>query len=236
AVFGFSVAVTMPFIFAACTITGALGIMYWVARLTATPTYVTNLIELVGLGIAIDYSLLVVYRFREELARTDDTEEAVVRTMETAGRAVLFSGAAVGIGLLTLIALPLPFMRLMGIAGFLIPLASVLAAATLQPTLLALYGRRGVASRRFRHRAADPERGFWVWLARSIMRKPLRYLIGGSALAVALAVPTFWLALTPGSSTGVPRSPEAIRGFDLLSTGGGPGAEVPTRIVADTGG
>ena len=156
AVFGFSVAVTMPFIFAACTITGALGVMYWVARLTATPTYVTNLIELVGLGIAIDYSLLVVYRFREELARTDDTEEAVVRTMETAGRAVLFSGAAVGIGLLTLIALPLPFMRLMGIAGFLIPLASVLAAATLQPTLLALYGRRGVASRRFRHQCGRP--------------------------------------------------------------------------------
>ena len=138
----------MPFIFAACTITGALGVMYWVARLTATPTYVTNLIELVGLGIAIDYSLLVVYRFREELARTDDTDEAIVRTMETAGRAVLFSGGAVAIGLLTLVALPLPFMRLMGIAGFLIPLASLLAAATLQPTLLALYGRRGVARRR----------------------------------------------------------------------------------------
>jgi uncharacterized membrane protein YdfJ with MMPL/SSD domain len=235
AVFGFSVAVTMPFIFAACTITGALGVMYWVARFTATPTYVTNLIELVGLGIAIDYSLLVVYRFREELGRTDDTEEAVVRTMETAGRAVLFSGAAVGIGLLTLIALPLPFMRLMGIAGFLIPLASVLAAATLQPTLLALYGRRGVASRRFRALTHDPERGFWVWLARSIMRKPLRYLIGGSTVAVALAVPVFWLALTPGSSIGVPRYPEAIRGFDLLSSAVGPGAEVPTRIVVDTG-
>ena len=158
AVFGLSVAVTMPFIFAACTITGALGVMYWVARLTATPTYVTNLIELVGLGIAIDYSLLVVYRFREELARTDDTEEAIVRTMETAGRAVLFSGAAVAIGLLTLIALPLPFMRLMGIAGFLIPLASLLAAATLQPTLLALYGRRGVARKRFRLLPSEPDR------------------------------------------------------------------------------
>ena len=237
AVFGFSIAVTMPFLFAACTITGALGVMYWVARLTATPTYVTNLIELVGLGIAIDYSLLVVYRFREELERTEDVEAAVVRTMETAGRAVIFSGAAVAIGLLTLIALPLPFMRLMGIAGFLIPLASVLAAATLQPTLLALYGRRGVARRRFRSLPGDldPERGFWVWLARSIMRKPLRYLVAGSALGVALAVPVFWLAVTPGSSIGVPRSPEAIRGFDLLSSAVGPGAEVPTRIVIDTG-
>jgi RND superfamily putative drug exporter len=238
AVFGFSIAVTMPFLFAACTITGALGVMYWVARLTATPTYVTNLIELVGLGIAIDYSLLVVYRFREELDRTDDVEDAVVRTMETAGRAVLFSGGAVAIGLLTLIALPLPFMRLMGIAGFLIPLASVLAAATLQPTLLALYGRRGVARKRFRFvtgELADPERGFWVWLARSIMRKPLRYLAAGAALAVALAVPVFWLAVTPGSSIGVPRYPEAIRGFDLLASAVGPGAEVPTRIVVDTG-
>ena len=238
AVFGFSVAVTMPFLFAACTITGALGIMYWVARLTATPTYVTNLIELVGLGIAIDYSLLVVYRFREELTRTDDTDEAIVRTMETAGRAVLFSGGAVAIGLLTLVALPLPFMRLMGIAGFLIPLASLLAAATLQPTLLALYGRRGVARRRFRllpGEPADAEHGFWAWLARSIMRKPLRYLAAGAAIAVALTAPVFWLSLTPGSSFGVPRSPEAIRGFDLLRQAVGPGAEVPTRIVVDTG-
>ena len=70
-VFGLSVAVTIPFIFAACTITGTLGIVYGIAHLAETPTYVTNLVQLIGLGIAVDYSLLIVYRFREELAATD---------------------------------------------------------------------------------------------------------------------------------------------------------------------
>ena len=99
-VFGFSAAVTMPFLFAGCTITGALGIMYWVARFTATPTYVTNLIELVGLGIAIDYSLLVVYRFREELdadrrhGRGDRPHDGDGWTRRTCSRAALSRSAS----------------------------------------------------------------------------------------------------------------------------------------------
>src|SRR5581483_737967 len=109
AVFGFSAAVTMPFVFAACTITTSLGVMYWVARATPTPTYVTNVIELVGLGIAIDYSLLVVHRFREELARGLEKGDAIVETMRTSGRAIAFSGATVTIGLIALIAVPVPF-------------------------------------------------------------------------------------------------------------------------------
>jgi len=166
AVFGLSVAVTMPFIFAACTITGATGIMYGVAHLAEAPTYVTNLIQLIGLGIAIDYSLLVVYRFREELAAGLDKEAAIIRTMQTAGRAVIFSGATVAIGLLLLVAMPLPFMRMMGIAGFLIPVVSIAAAATLQPVLLHAYGSRGTARRRILPgEPTDPEAGLWARLA-----------------------------------------------------------------------
>ena len=119
--FGLSFAVTIPFIFALCTIMGSLGILYGIAHLASTPTYTTNLIQLIGLGIAVDYSLLIVYRFREELARGHEKDEAVVRTMQTAGRAVVFSGVAVALGLALLIAMPLPFMRMMGVAGFLIP-------------------------------------------------------------------------------------------------------------------
>jgi RND superfamily putative drug exporter len=236
AVFGISVAVTMPFIFAACTIAAALGTMYGVAHLTSTPTYVTNLIQLIGLGIAIDYSLLVIYRFREELAAGHEKEVAIVRTMETAGRAVVFSGATVAIGLLLLVAMPVPFMRLMGIAGFLIPVVSIAAAATLQPTLLWYYGHRGTARRRLLPgEPIDPERGFWARLARSIMRRPLAYLAAGSGVLVALAIPAVWLALTPGSSLGVPRYPPAIRGFDALRYAIGPGAVAPTQIVVDAG-
>jgi len=235
-VFGLSVAVTMPFIFAACTITTALGVMYVIAHLASTPTYVTNLIQLIGLGIAIDYSLLVVYRFREELAGEGGKEEAIVRTMQTAGRAVVLSGATVAIGLLLLVAMPLPFIRMMGVAGFLIPVVSIAAATTLQPVLLWYYGRRGTARRRLLPREpADPERGFWARLARSIMRRPVVYLALGSSILLLFAIPAVWLALTPGSSFGVPRYPPAIRGFDVLRAAIGPGAVAPVQVVVDAG-
>jgi RND superfamily putative drug exporter len=99
AVFGLSFAATIPFLFAAATITGTLGIVYIVAHYMTMATYVTNLVQLIGLGIAIDYSLLIAYRFREELARGGSKDDAIVRTMATAGRAVIFSGPTVAIGL-----------------------------------------------------------------------------------------------------------------------------------------
>ncbi len=146
-VFGLSWAVTIPLVFAACTISGTLGIVYGVASVWATPTYATNLVQLIGLGIAVDYSLLIVYRFREELALGKSKDDAIVRTMETAGRAVVFSGIAVALGLALLVAMPLPFIRMLGVAGFLIPIVSILGAVTLQPVLLSYYGRRGTVRR-----------------------------------------------------------------------------------------
>ena len=98
------------------------------------------LVALVGLGVAIDYSLLVVSRWREERAHGRSGDEAVQRAMETAGRAVVFSGITVAIGLLALIALPLPFLRSMGYGGMLIPLVSTLVAITLLPVILAKAG------------------------------------------------------------------------------------------------
>jgi uncharacterized membrane protein YdfJ with MMPL/SSD domain len=232
AVFGLSLAVTIPLLFAACTITGTLGIVYGLAHLAVIPTYATNLVELIGLGIAVDYSLLVVYRFREELAAGKPPDEAVVRTMETAGRAVMFSGVAVALGLALLVALPLPFMRMLGAAGFLIPIVSILGAATLQPALLSYYGRRGTARRRLL-----PTRGevtsdlLWARLARSIMASPYAYLGGGVALLVAAAVPAFFIQLTPGSSFGIPRTSQSVRGFDLLTAVVGPGVVSPSQVL-----
>jgi putative drug exporter of the RND superfamily len=234
AVFGLSWAVTIPLLFAACTITATLGIVYWVAHLAVTPTYATNLVQLIGLGIAVDYSLLIVYRFREELAAGRTEDEAVVRTMETAGRAVVFSGFAVALGLALLIAMPLPFMRMLGIAGFLIPIVSIAAAVTLQPALLSLYGRRGSARRRILPGApTDPERGFWARLARSIMARPVVYLVSGTALLLAAAVPAFFLQVTPGSTFGIPRWPQSIQGFTLLQHAVGTGAVAPSQVLVE---
>ena len=95
------------------------------------------LIALVGLGVAIDYALLMIFRFRDELRDGRDVESALVETMTHAGRSVIVSGSTVAVGLLSMVVLPLPFIRSIGIGGMLIPAVSVLAAITLLPALLA---------------------------------------------------------------------------------------------------
>ena len=250
-VFGLSFAVTIPLLFAASTVFGTLGIVYVVAHYLTMPTYVTNLVFLIGIGIAIDYSLLIVYRFREELSRpwpereADQVrvEAAVLRTMQTAGRAVIVSGATVAIGLALLLFMPLPFIRAIGVGGFLIPLVSLLAAATLQPALLAIYGRRGT------HRAPvarwlrlpvrqvgdDVEHRFWARLARSIMRRRWHYALAIGALLLAAAIPVAWLQLTPGATAGIPQYPQSVRGLNVLERVLGPGAVAPAQVLVDSG-
>jgi putative drug exporter of the RND superfamily len=227
AVLGWSLAVLVPFVFAGCTITATLAVVYALAHAFTMVSYVQNLVELVGLGLAIDYSLLVVMRFREELARNRDTDAALVETMRTAGRAVIFSGAAVGVGLALLLFVPVPFIRSLGIGGFLVPLASIAAAATLQPALLSLLGRR-IHGRTFR-----PKGRFWERLATAIMRRPWPFLVGAAALLVAAAIPTAWLQVTPGSISALPRAAPAVRGIELLRDQAGAGALTPTEIVID---
>src|SRR5207302_10825364 len=125
------------------------------------------LIALVGLGVAIDYSLLVVTRWREERAHGRDNAEAVVAAMNTAGRAVVFSGLTVGIGLLALVVLPVPGLRSVGFGGMLIPLVSVVVTTTLQPAILGGFGPR-VDWPRLRHedRASRP----WSAWGRAVVR------------------------------------------------------------------
>jgi RND superfamily putative drug exporter len=235
-VFGLSWSVTIPLLFAACTIEATLGLVYAFAHHVTMATYVTNLVQLIGLGIAIDYSLLIVYRFREELGRGGPKDDAVVRTMATAGRAVVFSGATVAIGLALLLFMPSPFIRSMGIGGFLIPLVSIAGAVTLQPALLSIYGRRGTKRVRvWRFGEEGPRRGFWERLSAAIMKRPLAFLAGGAVLLVASALPVFALKLTPGSAQGIPQHPQAVRGFALLKDAVGAGALSPTQIIVDTG-
>ena len=121
-------------------------------------TYVTNvsivvefLVALVGLGVAVDYSLLMIFRFREELHHRGNVEEALVETMTHAGRSVVVSGSTVAIGLLSMVLLPLPFIRSIGIGGMLIPAVAVLSTLTLTPGAALLDGRPD------RQAAGDPE-------------------------------------------------------------------------------
>ena len=236
AVLGISLAAVIPFAVAACTITGTLAAAYGLAHATTLVAFVPNLVELIGLGLAVDYSLLVVHRFREELAHGARTDAAVATTMKTAGRSVVFSGATVAIGFGLLALMPVPFIRSMGIGGFLIPVASVAAALTLLPALLSLLGPNAVRTAGFGGLGpAVAGEGFWAGLARTIMRRPVLYLAAGSALLVAAAVPVFYLHLTPGSISSLPQSPESVRGYLLLRDRVGPGAVTPTRVAVDAG-
>ena len=235
AVLGLSLAVLVPFVFAACTITATLAVVFALVHGFTMVSYVTNLVELVGLGLAVDYSLLVVYRFREELGAAQNVDAAIVRTMETAGRSVLFSGATVAIGLGLLLFVPVPFVRSLGVGGFLVPLASMTAAATLQPALLSVLGRRGMRRIELLPAARDLDQGFWSRLARAIMRRPVLFLFVGASILVAAAIPAVYLQVTPGSISALPLGNDSVRGIRILRDRVGAGALTPTEIVVDTG-
>jgi RND superfamily putative drug exporter len=237
-VFG-SLAFLLPFILAGVAIPVTLGILWIFANYMDLSTYLQNMVMLIGLGIAIDYSLLMVYRYREEHRAGKSREDAVVRTMETAGRAVIFSGTAVAIGLALMLAMPLPFMRGFGIAGLLIPLVSVLAAMTLLPVLLYWLEDRldrvRLVPKSVQERRLDPERGFWPRLAGAIMQRPVAFASATAAGLILVALPVTQLNLTPGSNTGVPQNLEAVRGLNVLEDAVGAGALAPSKITINTG-
>jgi uncharacterized membrane protein YdfJ with MMPL/SSD domain len=237
-VFG-TLAFLLPMILAAAAIPVTLGIIWIFANFMDLSTYLTNLVMLIGLGIAIDYSLLMVHRYREEHRSGRSREEAVARTLETAGRAVIFSGTAVAIGLALMLFMPLPFMRGFGLAGLLIPLVSVLAAMTLLPVLLYWLEDRldrvRLVPKRILERRADHERGFWARLAPAIMQRPLVFAGATVALLLILAWPVTRLELGPGSNAGVPQNLEATKGLNVLTAAVGEGAIAPSDIVIDTG-
>jgi putative drug exporter of the RND superfamily len=191
------------------------------------------LIVLIGLGVAIDYSLLVVSRWREERAHGAHGDEAVQRAMETAGRAVVFSGITVAIGLLALIALPLPFLRSMGYGGMLIPLVSVLVAITLLPVVLATAGQR----LDWPHRRSDDKASrAWTRWAQAVARR--RWLAAGAGVAVivALALAATGIQLGGSDADTVARSGDAKTALVALEAAGiGEGALLPHEILVEGG-
>jgi RND superfamily putative drug exporter len=233
-VLGLSVALVVPFVFAAGTISATLALLYVAARLVPVTSYATNVVGLIGLGLAVDYSLLVLCRYREELACGGRREEAVVRTMATAGRAVVFSGVAVAIGLSGLLLVPVPFVRTLGLGGLLIPLVSILAALTLQPALLSLCGRRALAGVTLR-RSTQPGREPWAVIARTVLRRPLAVFVLTTVVLLTAAVPALFLRLGPGSLTALPSATESTRGLAALTRSFGAGALTPTHVVVDAG-
>jgi RND superfamily putative drug exporter len=188
------------------------------------------LVSLVGLGVAIDYSLLIVTRWREERERGSENHEAVITAMATAGRAVLLSGLTVGIGLIALVVLPVPGLRSVGYGGMLIPLISTSVALTLLPALLGGIGPR-VDWPRVRHEA-QASRGWTAWTRGVVKRKGLATGVAVAMLAV-LIIPVFSLTTGQTSASALAKSGTAHEAYKRLLDGGVAGGVLtPVEVLA----
>jgi putative drug exporter of the RND superfamily len=234
-VLGLSGSLVVPFAVAAGTVAGALGLVYLLAHSLAMVLYVPNVVELIGLGLAVDYSLLVVHRYRAE-AQTGDLEGALLRTMASAGRTVLWSGLTVALGVCALLLVPVPFVRSLGVAALCVPLAAVAAALTLQPALLSLLPRRWLRAVGPRG-LLDPDLtgGLWSRVTRFVVRRPAPLLLAATVGLGGCAVGLAWLQVTPASETAVPRAVESARALELVRARLGPGVATPIEVVIDTG-
>ncbi len=219
-VFGTLPAVAIPLAVALTAILNTFTLVWLLTYVTNVSIIVQFLIALVGLGVAIDYALLMIFRFREELAAGEDVETALVETMTHAGRSVIVSGSTVAVGLLSMVLLPLPFIRSIGIGGMLIPAVSVLVSITLLPALLSLLGHRinrlRVMPRRF-VAVTDPESGWWGKWARLVIRRPLPVAAVGAVIVGLLLALGLQLNPSEAQAKDFPGKGDAITGRDVLA-------------------
>ncbi len=207
-------------------VVGGLAGMFLLARVIDVSVYAQNIVTLIGLGVAIDYSLFVVMRFREELARFEGRgvpgsgaraeEVALARALATAGRAVTFSGLTVIIGLSGLLFFDGTYLSSMGLSGALVVGAAVLYGLTFLPALLAILGRRVEWLRLPLGRRAGGGPGLWKGLATWVMRRPVLVLVPVLGLILVAASPFLQLRMATSDVTALPKSAESRRGYDAL--------------------
>jgi RND superfamily putative drug exporter len=224
----------VPMLMAVVSIMATFLVLWGVTTFTSVSMIVEFLVALIGLGVAIDYSLLVVVRWREERAHGHAGEVAVVRAMETAGRAVVFSGTTVAIGLLAMVVLPLPFLRSIGYAGMLIPLVSVVVAVTLLPIVLAKFGDRLDWPHARSDKAASR---MWTAWARLVVRR--RWIAAAGAALVLAVLAISATNLVPGAANvdTLTKQGDAHAGLVALERAGiGAGALQPIEVLVPAGG
>jgi RND superfamily putative drug exporter len=231
-VFGTVVAAFVPLIVGGLGVAAVLLTIFGVAHVTDLSIFVLNLSTMLGLGLAIDYSLFITSRFREELPRAGSVERAVERTMATAGRAIFFSGLTVLIGLSGLIMFDFMFLRSVGIAGVIVVFFSVLAALTLLPALLGIAGTRIEQWSVIRRSPEDHHHlGFWARLSRGVMKRPILILVPTTLILLAFGAPFRHVNISSPDATILPKSTESRQGFDELVRAFGPGEISPMVVV-----
>ncbi|TMK24574.1 MAG: MMPL family transporter, partial [Actinobacteria bacterium] len=221
----------VPIMMAIVSILTTFLLVWGLTTVTEVSPIVQFLIALIGLGVSIDYALIVVVRWREERAHGHPGDEAIQRAMETAGRAVVFSGTTVAIGLLALVALPLPFLRSVGYGGMLIPLISVIVAVTLLPVVLSKIGTR----LDWPHvRSDDHASRSWTAWAQLIVRRRWVAAVGAAAILAALVLAA--TSLQPGlpNVNTIAKKGDAKQGLLALERSGiGSGVLLPNEALVE---
>ena len=236
-VFGSAVAAGLPLAVGGATVLVALAAIFGVAQATRMSIFVLNLTTLLGLGLGVDYSLLLVSRFREELGRGAKLGDAVQRTVATAGRAVFFSGVTVMLGLAGLALFDFAILRSIGIAGAITVAIAVASSVTLMPAILSILGPRvnRLAIRRLGSGKVN-ERGPWARLARAVMRRPVAVALPTLALLIALGTP--WLGVRFNAPDGsiLPERVPSRQALDALTDAFGEGSFSPMTAAVRTDG
>jgi putative drug exporter of the RND superfamily len=216
-IFASIVAALLPIGVGVLAIVGGVGGTLFLARLTDVSQYAINVVTLIGLGVAIDYSLFIVNRFRDELADGASREDAIARSMSTAGRAITFSGVTVAVGLSAMLFFQGTFLASMGAAGAIVVALAVIYGLTFLPALLSVMGPKVDRLRLpFLGRRKPAGTGAWHSMALWVMRRPWVVLVPALALLLVAGTPFLQLRLANGDVDVLPPANEARQGFDTL--------------------
>jgi RND superfamily putative drug exporter len=234
--FGSLLAASIPIVIAVFAVGSAVGLVVLASHAATVADYTVPLMILVGLGVGIDYALLLFSRYRGELLRGTDRQQAAATALDTAGRTVLFAGSTVIIALLGLVALGLGSLQGVAVAVAVTVLVTMVGALTLLPALLAIMGRRierAVLRRAAKRRRADGAR--WARWSRLVQRRPWPMLLAAAAVLLALSAPVLGMRLGFADAGNDARSTTSRQAYDLLAKGFGPGFNSPLIVVAGGG-
>jgi len=227
------IAAVLPLIIGVIAIVGTLLLLRGLASVTSVSVYALNLTTALGLGLGIDYSLLLVSRFREELATGLSTEDAVVATVRTAGRTVLFSAVTVAVSLLALLLFPEYFLSSFGYAGIAVVALAAIAALVVVPALLGLLGPRvNRFSVPLRRHPRPPEQGWWHRFAGFVMRYPARIAIGVAVLLTLFVLPFAQFRLGQADDRVLPPTAQGRQVGDALRANFAAFDPAPVDVVA----
>jgi RND superfamily putative drug exporter len=235
AAFGTAIAAVAPLALGVVAVVVAGALTWALAGPFEISIFVTNAASMIGIGVAVDYSLFVVGRYRLRLREGDDPQAALRDALSSAGTAVVYSGATVAVSLTSLFLVDVNAIRSMAIGAIAAVIVAVLATATLLPALLALAGRRVERFRVpfFGTKAGDGSQ-FWARWSERIMRRPVVAVVGGAAAMLLLAAPVLGIETRNGARDQLPRSSEVGAATAELARVAGPGALGPIQVIART--